>query len=175
MSKNDHHSLHNLDQSNSISRPSYSQISLCKPQPSVNWISTSEHHCHRYWRGSRRCSAEMSANGANKSRRFVVTSIWKFKYLTEQISGHPGENVLCPEILRLTAERQSSSSFWRETINFCLSKDTSSHYRYSGRQIKFQHEGNSLFLPRSIWWHCIKHWLPAICSYDINLGWTLSS
>lgn len=63
-----HLSLHNLDQNDSISRPSYSQISLCKPQPSVNWVSKSQHHCHRYWRGSSRCSTEARANGANRSR-----------------------------------------------------------------------------------------------------------
>ena len=41
---------------------------------------------------------QTSADGANKSRWFVVTSIWIFKYLTEQISRQPGDNFLCTEI-----------------------------------------------------------------------------
>lgn len=43
MKRNDygHHSIHNPDQNDSISRSSYSQIPMCKPHPSVHRVSVS--------------------------------------------------------------------------------------------------------------------------------------
>lgn len=99
------HSLHNQDQNYSIWEPSYSMF---KQQPYVNWVSKSQHHCHGNWRGSSQCSTEMSANGANRLRWSVVTSIWKFKYLTAQISGHLKDNFLCTEILFFLDSRKTA-------------------------------------------------------------------
>ena len=99
--------------------------------------------------GRSRRGTETSASGARESRWFVVTSIWIFKYLTEQISRRPGDTSPRTQVPFLTARRQPASKpILKRARQFVPFKDTSSHFRYSGRQIKFLHEGQlALFFP----------------------------
>lgn len=86
------------------------------------WIK-SQRQCHRIWWGKTRCSTEMSASGA-KSRWFVVTSIWEFKYLMDQLSGHLRANFLCTAIpfSRPQEASQPSNPFWTKSVDSCLLK-----------------------------------------------------
>lgn len=83
--------------------------------------------------GRSRRGTETGANGANRRRWFVVTSIWKLKYLTEQISERPGDNFLCAEMFTAAERQPVPEPILKRACQILSLKDTSYHYTYTGR------------------------------------------